>query len=99
VDVQGRTSPDYEDYWSVDPQPRIQKARDVTDGEPGVAIYHGMPPCGHRFYFNERHVVEEHEDGTFSVTPQPTPPQGMNSILCRACGWHGYVYRNVWREV
>lgn len=97
--MQGRTSPDYEDFWADDPQPRIQKFIDVTNGEPGVPGYHGKAPCGHVFHFNERHVVDEHEDGSFSVTPQPTPPTGMNSILCRACGWHGYIIRNDWYEV
>lgn len=97
--MQGRTSDSYEDYFADDPQPRIREMLDVTEGEPGVPSYMGMAPCGHRFQFNERHVVEKHDDGTFSVTPQPTPPSGQNSILCRACGWHGYVLRNDWYEV
>jgi hypothetical protein len=95
-EVEGRTSQSYEDYFADDPQPRIYPLTDDASGRP---VYHGMAPCGHRFHFNERHVIGAHEDGTFSLTPQPTPPSGMNSILCRCCGWHGYVDHNRWRTV
>lgn len=94
--MQGRTSTSYEDFWAEDDQPRIYRLTDVTDPDHPRPMYHGKAPCGHVFCFNERHIVDEHEDGTFSVTPQPTPPSGHNSILCRACGWHGYVHHNVW---
>lgn len=99
METLGRTSESYDDYWADDPQPRIYRLTDVTDPDNPRPAYHGMAPCGHRFYFNERHVVVEEPDGTFTVSPQPTPPSGQNSILCRACGWHGYIDHNVWRTV
>jgi hypothetical protein len=58
---------------------------------------------------NGAHHVEEHDDGTISVLPQPG---NSNSILCmgwplgapaRAEGqplwtWHGYIRHGVWEE-
>jgi hypothetical protein len=101
--VEGRTSPDYDDFYANDPQPRIRKMLDVVEdcaqGRLTGDVFFGMPPCGHRFAFNERHIIDEHPDGTFTVAPQPTPPSGHNSILCRSCGWHGYIDHNVWTAI
>lgn len=94
--IQGRTSESYDDYFADDPQPRIWKASDITDPEHPVPAFHGMAPCGHRFYFANEHEVDEHGDGTFSVQPKPS---NSNSILCRVCGWHGYVDHNIWTSV
>lgn len=97
--TQGRTSGNYDDFWAKDDQPRIWRLTDVSEPDAPRATFLGKAPCGHVFHFSDRHVVDEHDDGTFSVTPQPTPPSGQNSILCRACGWHGYIDHNVWRQV
>lgn len=39
------------------------------------------------------HHVEEHEDGTISVLPQP---ENSNSIQAPNKGWHGYLRRGEW---
>lgn len=46
------------------------------------------------------HEVEENEDGTITVQPQPG---NSNSILIRwgsqvEKSWHGYIYKGVWQE-
>lgn len=97
--VQGRTVESYDDFFADDPQPRIWESQNGDDPQMPVRAYFGMAPCGHRFHFNERHVVVRNDDGTFTVSPQPTPPEGQNSILCRQCGWHGYIDHNVWTSV
>lgn len=95
--TQGRTSRSYSDYFAGDSQPRIWATIDITDGEPGVPRYHSMPPCGHRGVLSIDHDVEEEEDGTFTVQPNPPMnPDNSNSILCH-CGWHGFIDHNVWR--
>lgn len=91
--VQGRTSSSYEDFWADDDQPRIWKL--TGRGAPRPA-YHVKLSCGHVGHLSE-HIVDEHEDGTFSVVSQPNPPGvAMNSILCHVegCGWHGYLHHN-----
>lgn len=46
------------------------------------------------------HVVEENDDGTITVRPNPpSDPSNSNSILCPMCGWHGYIADNVWRSL
>lgn len=46
------------------------------------------------------HVVETNEDDTITVRPTPpSDPSNSNSILCPFCGWHGYIYSNVWTPV
>jgi hypothetical protein len=36
-----------------------------------------------------KHTVEEHEDGTITVTPSIAPAPGDD-------GWHGFLRRGVW---
>lgn len=38
-----------------------------------------------------KHRVEEHEDGTVTVSPSIAPAPGQ-------AGWHGFLERGVWRE-
>jgi hypothetical protein len=40
------------------------------------------------------HEVEEHEDGTITVTPSILMPAHGDRP-----GWHGYLERGTWREV
>jgi hypothetical protein len=37
------------------------------------------------------HQIEEHEDGTITVSP--------SILLGGSCSWHGYLKRGVWTEV
>jgi hypothetical protein len=96
--VQGRTSPSYDDFFADDDQPRIWR---TTDTETGRPRYHVRTPLGHTGVLSQAHEVDEHEDGTFTVEPKP---ENSNSILCQEPGsgrpdWHGYVYRNIWHSV
>lgn len=47
------------------------------------------------------HIVDEHEDGTISITPQPNPPGvAMNSVLVDGGRpFHGYIDHGVWRAI
>jgi len=62
-------------------------------------------PCGHESLLaspgnpdanGRHHEVEEHADGTISVLPRP---ENSNSILCRQCGWHGYIRAGVFEQL
>lgn len=53
------------------------------------------PPCGHlgRLATQSQdtagqHEITEHGDGSITVSP---------SILCRECGWHGWLEDGEWR--
>ncbi len=59
-------------------------------------------PFGEPFYLASEHQpdrngrahhVEEHEDGTISVLPQP---ENGNSIKTRGEEWHGWLRRGEW---
>lgn len=57
-----------------------------------------VPTGGHPFIIGRPntdgspyHFIEEHEDGTISVVPQPN---SSNSILFN--GWHGYIRKGRW---
>jgi hypothetical protein len=61
--------------------------------------WRGRTPNGHFFWLRDHHV-EEHEDGTISVLPQPG---NSNSIGVRKSPggpfkWHGYIRRGVFEE-
>ena len=45
------------------------------------------------------HWVQEHEDGTITVQPNPpdAPPERRNSNSILWNDWHGYIYRGEWR--
>lgn len=64
-----------------------------------------VDPNGHAHHLGgdlSLHVVEENDDGTITVRPNPpSDPGNSNSILCNAtgCGWHGYIYSGEWRPV
>lgn len=97
----GRTSTSYADFWSDDDQPRIRRLTDVTDPANPTASYHVKLPCGHVGHLTE-HLVDEHDDGTFSIVSQPNPPGvAMNSLLCHieGCGWHGYLHHNIFEQI
>jgi hypothetical protein len=55
--------------------------------------WYACTPCGQHVANLSSHKVEEHEDGTITVSPSilvsggPAPP------------WHGFLERGVWREV
>lgn len=60
-------------------------------------LWLNTPPCGHPGRLatqshdtSGQHQIEEHDDGTITVDP---------SILCRECGWHGYLERGIWRSI
>lgn len=44
------------------------------------------------------HWVEEHEDGTITVQPNPpdAPPERRNSNSIAWNDWHGYIRRGIW---
>ena len=45
------------------------------------------------------HEVEEHPDGTISVTPSILVNGGRHTERNPAVGtWHGYLERGIWRE-
>lgn len=71
------------DYWKVLGAP---------EGEVTWCLYYGgaarIP----------HHFVDEHEDGTISVTQQPNG-ESLNSVLITGPrSWHGWIYRGVWKE-
>lgn len=47
------------------------------------------------------HWVQEHEDGTITVRPNPpdAPPERRNSNSIQFNGWHGYIYHGEWRSL
>jgi len=49
----------------------------------------------------QRHWVQEHEDGTITVQPNPPDarPERRNSNSILFNGWHGYIYRGEWRSL
>ncbi len=75
------------DDWR-DSQPgdyvKVPEAR-RSDGQP---VWYVRDPAG-RVGALITHQVEEHDDGTITVTPSILDPNG----------WHGYLERGVWREV
>ncbi len=81
------------------------KRRDINDDtiallEPGDygkhtdgTWYMRVPATGFGVGSLKAHTVQEHEDGTITVSP---------SILCTGHfdrQWHGYLERGIWREV
>lgn len=91
--TQGRASTGYEDFFSGEAHEQgVWWKRPVVHGPngPEVMWMTRHPGAGHHGRLHDDHVVTEHEDGTITVEP---------SILCRTCGWHGYLERGVWREV
>lgn len=80
----------------------------ITPGDYGKIIDAGRvtwfvcTPDGARFMLasphspdsaGRSHEVEEHDDGTITIEPRPG---NSNSILSPQ-GWHGWLYRGVWR--
>ncbi len=61
-------------------------------GRDSRGVWYARPPGQHTGCLSA-HEVEEHEDGTISVTPSilisgpPDPP------------WHGYLVKGEWKEV
>lgn len=94
--MRGRRAESYEDFFADDDEPRFWITEDRGNGK---QLVHIRPPCGHHGVLSEAHSPEINEDGSLTVRPNPPwDPGNSNSILC-ACGWHGYVYSNDWREV
>lgn len=64
-------------------------------------VFYKCPNCGiHQHLAHDPregpvHEPEEH-DGKLTVRPLPS---NSNSIKCVECGWHGYVYEDVWKIV
>jgi hypothetical protein len=66
-----------------------------------------VPTGGVAFYIGRtnkdgspRHWIQEHEDGTITVQPNPpdAPEDRRNSNSIAFNGWHGYIYRGEWTE-
>lgn len=78
--------------------------RDFTDEllEPGEygkcsvdGEWYGIPPGNpHLLAGLRNHTVEEHEDGTISVTPSI-----LVRLQHRGLEWHGYIEHGYWRQV
>lgn len=60
--------------------------------EAGTAYWHVKTPNGHLGNL-AAHDVEEHEDGTITVSPSILVSDHTGEL------WHGYLERGVWREV
>lgn len=43
----------------------------------------------------EVHAIEEHEDGTITVSPSILQ-HGYGDKVGRRAGWHGYLKRGIW---
>lgn len=103
--VEGKVVETYEEFFAADPPVmwfttvdgvQCLNARHpgvCVDGSPGSMLLGPEPPAS-------GHVVEINEDNTITVRPNPPmDPGNSNSILCPLCGWHGYIYSNIWTAV
>lgn len=103
VETQGRRV--HDDVSPFELQPGEYMKRRTTNGKESWEMWYVRAPDGSAPFFlaNEHqrdsngkaHEVEEHEDGTITVQPRPN---NSNSILSPS-GWHGYIYRGVWRSL
>ncbi len=86
--------------------PNDQGQLSFSEGEYAQSIedpakWHIRPPGSHLgTIFNQRltknpehHDIEEHEDGTITVSPSIQLSTGDPSL-----DWHGYLERGVWRK-
>jgi hypothetical protein len=99
--MQGRRVPDGTRPYELDAgEYTCSLTTNVAETETWLTWY-VCAPDGAIFYLcNEHnpdrngrvHQVEEHEDGSISVLPQPA---NSNSILSPS-GWHGYIRHGVW---
>lgn len=96
-EVRGRRAESYEDFFGSDEPMWWKLSNEGTDAptwlirHPGPC--HGGETRGHGA-LSQAHHVEEHEDGSITVMPQP---ENSNSILC-SCGWHGFIDHGVWKK-
>lgn len=93
--MKGRAATDWSDLYAEGEVGLWFKSRDKTPGRPERDVWLTRPPCGHVGHLNEEgHAVDDHDDGTISVSPsiwcQAAPPNGG------PC-WHGFLERGVWR--
>lgn len=100
-DLQGHRVPDGD--FPIEPGDYSKFS--VTDG---VVAWMVCAPNGCRFVlantlspdpYGRVHEVEEHEDGTITVEPKPHNSNSIGAPPHRGVGWHGYIYRGVWRAV
>ena len=54
------------------------------------------PPHGGRLGELREHQVQEHQDGTITVSPSILQGPGANPV--KQPGWHGYLRAGVWEE-
>lgn len=88
--TEGRAAEGYDDFFGSSDPTWWMLRPEKKEGASGPLWLTRHPGADHHGSLADGHEVTEHEDGTISVYP---------SILCRACGWHGYLERGVWREV
>lgn len=84
-ETQGRRVPSDTAPWDLEPGDYMV----TEDGVAWVRLPNGVGPSR-----LEGWGLEEHDDGTITLTPsiQDVPADGSP-------GWHGYIERGVWREV
>lgn len=92
-----------DDFWA---SASVYWRWDTEEGDDLYVRWMIRPPCGHHFMLSggtddkPHHCVEENEDGTITVRPNPPDdPKNSNSILCPQCNWHGYIEGGNWREI
>lgn len=72
-------------------QPNENGGLSLAEGEYGKGsdgIWYARPPGNHMGNLSN-HTVEEHEDGTITVSPSILIDDGRNQ-------WHGHLVRGVW---
>lgn len=105
----GKRVETHEEFWEAGPgaymKITVSQAEDSEDTPPQQG-WLMADPNGHPHHIGgdlTGHVVEENDDGTVTVRPNPpSDPNNSNSILCVSppgCGWHGYIYNGEWKSV
>lgn len=87
--TQGRRREDGTEPWNLEPADYAFRG-----GERGERFLWVVLPDGAGPARLEGWHVDEHDDGTVTVSPSilDVPDNGLQ-------GWHGYLERGVWREV
>lgn len=98
--VKNRRAEDYEDFFEGT-APAIWGPLAVVDEEkpmwltrhPGADDHHGrLATLSHD---SKHHRITENHDGSLTVDGEDG---GVGSILCRHCGWHGFLTAGEWTE-